>query len=92
MLQYFRCESNGYVPGRCNYEADESDSVLWLSSITLLPLVVQPPLLNLLFVINFKTIKNKIKNRLCGQSTSDSNLCQPNIGHRQQSRQLFIEA
>ena len=73
MLQYFSCESSGYVPGKCNYKANELDSMLWLSSIGFLILGIKPPLLNLLFVINFETVQKKIKNCLCGQSTSKFN-------------------
>ena len=72
-----------YHVGKCNYKATELDSILWLSSFAFIILGIKPPLLNLLFVINFKTVRKKIKNSLCGRSTSKLN--QSNREQRLQS-------
>ena len=72
ILEYFNCESSGYVPGKCN-KAVQQDSVVWFTSASLL-VFGATPLFNLLFVINFKTVKEKIKSAIHGPTTlSNSN-------------------
>ena len=66
LLQYFACESNGHMPGKCSRQLFEQDSVsIWLTSILLLLLGLMPAL-NLLFLVNFKTVKEKIKSAMHG--------------------------
>ena len=55
-LEYFNCESNGYVPGKCNRAAIQQESVVWLIISAAFILIGAIPLINLLFVINFKTV------------------------------------
>ena len=72
-LEYFSCESNGYVPGKCNRVAIQQDSVVWFLSAAFI-LIGAIPLINLLFVINFKTVKEKIKSAMhCPTTLSCSN-------------------
>ena len=68
LLEYFNCESNGYVPGKCNRAAIQQDSIVWFASASFIVLGATP-LINLLFVINFKTVKEKIKSAMHGPTT-----------------------
>lgn len=70
LSEYFRCESNGYVPGKCNRQVIQQDSIVWFTSAAFI-ILGATPLINLLFVVNFKTIKEKVKKIMPTESRMD---------------------
>ena len=83
-LEYFNCESSGYVPGKCNRAAVQQDSIVWFLSAAFI-LFGAIPLINLLFVINFKTVKEKIRSSMHGPTT----LSHSNRGHNGHPLQIL---
>ena len=59
---YFNCEAGGSVPDKCSkeYQAIQSLSFPYLLAIILL-LLGSVPLMNLLFVVNWKYLKEKLQ-------------------------------
>ena len=68
VLEYFSCESDGYVPGKCNRAAIRQDTIVWFTSAAFI-IFGTTPFINLLFAVNFKTVKEKIMTLLHGSNT-----------------------
>ena len=73
VLEYFECESDGFVPGKCNQAGIQQDSMVWLTSLVFLLLGIIP-VINFLFVFNVKKIKEKVKSvKQCFDKLKHSN-------------------
>lgn len=61
MISYFGCEATGYVPGKCSslYESVQQHSLPYAVWFILLFLGLVP-CVNLIFVVNWKFIKDKL--------------------------------
>ena len=74
--KYFLCEAIGHVPGRCSREFFEQYSYLGLDFMFYF-IILLLPIVNLVFLINFTLLREKLSKLNCGKllSTFRNRVC-----------------
>ena len=84
-LQYFTCEAGGNVPGKCSreYQIIQNQNFSYLVAIILL-LPACVPLVNLMFVINWRYLQEKLQ--MCKKSVAVYQTLEGNDNETQPTR------